>query len=133
MLDANIPRCAIAVVERRGWQSLFERDMFLGSARDEVIAHLAQQNDAVLVTRDCDFSDIRNYPPADYPGIVVFDAPQHAAAPYICALLEAFLQRPDIEMEIRHRLASVRADRVRFSPNTVQRMITMASTNDLSG
>jgi predicted nuclease of predicted toxin-antitoxin system len=36
-----------------------------------VLAAHCPQEDRVLVTLDRDFADIRAYPPADYPGLIV--------------------------------------------------------------
>ena len=45
------------------------RDIGLRQATDDVIAAHARTNQQALVTRDFDFADIRNYPPAEYAGI----------------------------------------------------------------
>jgi hypothetical protein len=41
----------------------------------------------VLITRDFDFADIRNYPPSLYQGIVVFKLQDDATAKQVAALL----------------------------------------------
>ena len=38
----------------------------------------AQRNQLALITRDFDFADIRNYPPADYARIVLVKLPDDA-------------------------------------------------------
>ena len=53
----------------RGHEAVDVRDIGLGAADDSVIASHARKNGLCLVTRDKDFGDIRNYPPADYSGI----------------------------------------------------------------
>lgn len=49
-------------------------------APDDVIAAYARDNHLVLVTRDFDFADIRNYPPSLYQGIVVLKLQEDATA-----------------------------------------------------
>jgi uncharacterized protein (DUF433 family)/predicted nuclease of predicted toxin-antitoxin system len=116
LIDANMPRCALQVIQQRGSEALSLRDMGLANIPDALVAELAKRNTAVLLTRDFDFADIRNYPPAEFPGIIVLDLPDDAVAPQICAVLEAFLNRPRVELDIQNRLAIVRPGRVRFRP-----------------
>ena len=42
---------------------------------DETLAAACMAEERVLLTQDLDFADIRTYPPAEYPGIVVFRLP----------------------------------------------------------
>lgn len=86
------------------------------SAADEVIAAYARANQMVLVTRDFDFADIRNYPPADYPGLVVMALPEDATASRVAEVLETFVRREDWLASLRGRLAIVESWRVRFRP-----------------
>jgi len=46
-------------------------DEGLGGADDLIISERTQKEGRVLVTLDLGFSDIRSYPPKDYPGIIV--------------------------------------------------------------
>jgi predicted nuclease of predicted toxin-antitoxin system len=71
LIDANLPRAVIAVVQSLGHQAEFARDIGLASATDEQIAKHALQYGAALLTRDLDFADIRRYLPDRYSGIVV--------------------------------------------------------------
>jgi len=59
LIDANLPRAVIAVVQSLGHQVEFARDIGLASATDEQIAKHALQYRAALLTRDLDFGDIR--------------------------------------------------------------------------
>jgi predicted nuclease of predicted toxin-antitoxin system len=63
-----------------GHDAVDVRDMGMRSAPDEAIAAQARQNRQILITRDFDFADIRNYPPADYAGIVVLQLSEDATA-----------------------------------------------------
>jgi len=59
---------------------------------------------------------VRNYPPADYAGIVVLQLPDNATAPQVVKLLETFVRREDWLAKLRLRLAIVEVWRVRFRP-----------------
>ena len=68
LIDANMPRSTAELLKRYNHEAVDVRDIGMGSAADSDIAAYAQQNRLVLVTRDFDFADIRNYPPGDMPG-----------------------------------------------------------------
>jgi predicted nuclease of predicted toxin-antitoxin system len=116
LIDANLPRAVIAVVQSLGHQVEFARDIGLASATDEQIAKHALQYGAALLTRDLDFADIRQYPPDRYSGIVVLRLPDTAVAEEIAAALERFLSEPGFIASLARRLAVVELDRVRFRP-----------------
>ncbi len=63
---------------------------------------------------DFDFSNIRNYPPAKYAGIVVLRLPRTATASYIVNLLESFLRQEELVAQISGKLAIVEPDRIRI-------------------
>ncbi|MHB1872335.1 MAG: DUF5615 family PIN-like protein [Steroidobacteraceae bacterium] len=121
LLDANLPRAAVAIVEKFGHTVEFARDAGLGTAPDEVIAERARSTQAVLVTRDLDFADVRRYPPDDHSGIVVLRLPDDAVATDIAAVLERFLAESQFVAHLRGRLAIVDEARVRFRPTLEQR------------
>jgi len=50
---------------------------------DSDIAAVCLQELRAIVTLDLDFGDIRGYPPADYPGIVVLSRPNFARYPVL--------------------------------------------------
>jgi predicted nuclease of predicted toxin-antitoxin system len=116
LIDANLPRAVIAVVQSLGHQAEFARDIGLASATDQQIASHALQYRAALLTRDLDFEDIRQYPPDRYSGIVVLRLPDSAVAEEIAAALERFLSEPGLIASLGGRLAIVEGDRVRFRP-----------------
>jgi hypothetical protein len=66
------------------------------------------------VTGDLDFSDIRNYPPREYTGLVVLRLHRTATASFILNLLESFLQQEDLVAQMPGKLAIVEAGRVRI-------------------
>jgi predicted nuclease of predicted toxin-antitoxin system len=116
LVDASMPRSAAQLLRQLGHDVEDVRDIGMRSASDDVIAAHAKRNQQALITRDFDFADIRNYPPADYAGIVVLQLPEDATAPQVVALLEKFVRREDWLSGISGRLAIVELWRVRFRP-----------------
>jgi hypothetical protein len=93
LIDANMPRSSGEALRRWGHEALDVRDIGLGGAADADIARHARENGLAIVTRDFDFADIRNYPPADYQGLVVLELPDDAVATEIVTLLESCVTR----------------------------------------
>src|SRR4051812_40790767 len=73
------------------------REVKLGGATDETIAAFAQSEKLAVLTGDFDFSDIRNYPPAQYAGIVVLAIPQTAGSAFIHRMTHEFLDSNVVE------------------------------------
>lgn len=69
-------------------------DEGLRGAADPSIARVCQDEERILITLDLDFAHIRNYPPQDYPGIIVLRLSRQdrdtvlAIMPRILALLQ---------------------------------------------
>ncbi len=78
--DANLPRSCGRVLRQAGFDVREVSDSLPPGASDESVADLARRENRLLVTRDFDFSDIRNYPPAGRPGIIVIRLPDDACA-----------------------------------------------------
>ena len=116
LLDANIPRSAVEAVTKSGHHVEFARDVGLGTAPDVRIAERVRQTGSALITRDLDFSDVRQYPPEQYAGIVVLRLPDHFTAAEIVAVLVRFLAEPRFVENLQGRLAIVDENRVRFRP-----------------
>jgi hypothetical protein len=66
------------------------------------------------VTGDFDFSDVRNYPPREYAGLVVLKLPRTATASFILNLLESVIEQEDVVSQMVGKLAIVEAGRVRL-------------------
>ena len=116
LVDASLPRSATALLSELGHEPVDVRDIGMGGATDDVIAQHARVGRQALVTRDFDFADIRNYPPADYSGIVVLDLPNHAKAGQVTRVLETFVRTSGWLELLTGRLAIVEPSRVRFRP-----------------
>lgn len=116
LLDANMPRSAASLLRTLGHEVEDVRDVLPAGSDDATVAAHAQARQLILITRDFDFADIRNYPPDNYPGIIVLELPDDAVAAQVCQTLESFLSKPELLIRLPGRLAIVEAWRVRFRP-----------------
>jgi len=114
LLDANLPRRAAEAVRALGHDCTDVRDIQMGGTTDLLIAAHAREHLLTLVTRDFDFSDIRNYPPGQYAGIVVLDLPDSSTAEFIVAVLISFVKNQSVMDSLPGHLAIVRPDRIRL-------------------
>ena len=69
--DENVPLEAVDLLRAAGHDAASVFDQSLGGRNDARIASVCKEEDRALITLDSDFSDIRTYRPADYPGLLV--------------------------------------------------------------
>ena len=117
LLDANMPRSAASLLRELGHQVEDVRDALPDGADDATVAAHAQAGQFILITRDFDFADIRNYPPKDYAGIIVLELPDDAIAAQVNQALQSFASKPELLARLPGRLAIVESWRVRFRPH----------------
>jgi predicted nuclease of predicted toxin-antitoxin system len=116
LLDANMPRSSMAVMESRGHMAEHVSDVGLGHADDSTLFRRARVSNAVLVTRDLDFADIRRYPPAEHAGIIVVRVPDDWGASRITGLLGSFLDMTGLVAQMPGHLAILDPRQARFRP-----------------
>jgi hypothetical protein len=116
LIDASMPRGTASLIQSRGHSATDVRDIGLGGASDQDIAAHAQAHQMVILSRDFDFADVRNYPPDQYAGIAVIDLPSTATAPTILKLVDDFLQQQQTLNDLPGRLAIVEPGRTRLRP-----------------
>jgi predicted nuclease of predicted toxin-antitoxin system len=117
LLDANMPRSAAGLLRELGHDVEDVRDILPNGAEDAEVAAYARANQLILITRDFDFADIRNYPPKDYAGIIVLELPEDAIAAQANQILRSFASHQRLLARLARRLAIVESWRVRFRPN----------------
>ncbi len=71
-LDENVPADLADVFRAAGHDAVTVLDQDLKGARDSRLASVCMRAARAIVTLDTDFADIRMYPHAAYPGLVVF-------------------------------------------------------------
>jgi hypothetical protein len=116
LIDADMPRKTADVLIAAGHVVTDVRDIGLGAADDAIIADHAKANGFALITGDFGFADIRNYPPHEYHGLVVFEFPPTATAPFILRLVQMFVDRGDVIAKLSGRLAIVDPWHIRLRP-----------------
>lgn len=75
-VDENLPVDVAALLASAGHEADTVADEKLGGVSDPDLASICRRERRALVTLDRGFADIRTYPPAEYPGIVVL-RPDH--------------------------------------------------------
>jgi predicted nuclease of predicted toxin-antitoxin system len=116
LLDANMPRSAAGLLREIGHEVEDVRDALPNGADAAAVATHAQARQLILITRDFDFADIRNYPPENYAGIIVLELPDDAIAAQVNQALQSFVGKPELLARLTGRLAIVETWRVRFRP-----------------
>jgi predicted nuclease of predicted toxin-antitoxin system len=114
LIDADLPRSIVVLLQRYGHTGVDVRDIGLGSAPDVHIARYAQTQSLCLLSGDFDFADLRAYPPDRYAGLVILHVPPTATARMILALMEEFLQQDHVVKRLPGHLAIVEFGRVRM-------------------
>ncbi|MCB8942199.1 MAG: DUF5615 family PIN-like protein [Ardenticatenaceae bacterium] len=89
--DENLPVQAAEMLRNAGYDALTILEQDLGGEADSDIAVICQAEGRIIVTLDLDFADIRAYPPADYPGIIVLRL-QSQAKPHVLQVLQQLIK-----------------------------------------
>jgi predicted nuclease of predicted toxin-antitoxin system len=74
LVDEDLPRSTGDLLRRYEHKAVDVRDIGFRGAKDTQIAAYAQSAGMCLVTDGFDSSDIRNYPPGEYVGLVILTA-----------------------------------------------------------
>jgi len=101
-IDENLPVEAANVLAEAGHDAETVHAEQLSGHPDAEIAAKCLQERRVIVTLDLDFSDIRSYPPADYPGIIVLRLVSQGKV-QVLLVLERLLSLLERE-ELTHKL-----------------------------
>jgi predicted nuclease of predicted toxin-antitoxin system len=95
-VDENLPIEVAEMLRQGGHDAATVLEQHLGGGDDAQLAALCQLESRILVTLDMDFSDIRNYPPAEFPGLVVLRLRQQDK-PHVLDVLVRLVQVLDQE------------------------------------
>ncbi len=114
IIDEDLPSSINNLIKKYNYESINIRDTSLKGKKDFEIAAYAQKEKLCIVTGDFDFSDIRNYNPSKYFGIIVLSIPGNVSALFIYNLFENFIKQPNIASKIPGNLAIVEPGRIRW-------------------
>ncbi len=70
-VDENLPVEIAEELRQSGDEAATVLEQGRSGSDDAQIAALCREEGRILVTLDLDFADIRAYPPAEYPGLIV--------------------------------------------------------------
>lgn len=70
-VDENLPVEVADLLRQVGYDAVTVLEQHLGGSPDPDIASVCREEGRVLITLDTDFADIRVYPPAQFPGLIV--------------------------------------------------------------
>jgi predicted nuclease of predicted toxin-antitoxin system len=71
-IDENLPDELAELIRDGGWDCSSVVEQNLGGTDDPRLAEVCEAEKRILVTFDRGFLNIRTYPPAERPGIIVF-------------------------------------------------------------
>lgn len=110
--DENLPVEVCELLNNQGHDSLTVLNQKMGGANDNHLITVCQSEMRTLVTLDFDFSDIRNYPPSKYNGIIILKSADQSKKA-ILALLKNILTLLNTESVVG-RLWIVEENRIRI-------------------
>jgi predicted nuclease of predicted toxin-antitoxin system len=90
-VDENLPVEVAEVLRQAGHDTVTVLEQRYGGSADARLVALCQQEGRALVTLDLDFADIRAYPPASYPGLIVLRLGRQDK-PYVLSVLARLVQ-----------------------------------------
>ena len=111
-VDENLPEELSQLFRQAGWDSFTVTEQQLGGAEDSEVARVSTDEQRVLVTFDRGFSNIKAYPPASHPGMVVFRL-KSQDKPHVLAVATRLVAALNVR-EIRNELWIVQDDRIRI-------------------
>jgi predicted nuclease of predicted toxin-antitoxin system len=100
-VDENLPIEVAEVLRQAGHDAATVLEQRYGGSADERLASLCQRENRALLTLDMDFADIRSYPPAEFPGLIVLRLRQQDK-PYVLDVLVRLIRTLDQEPTERH-------------------------------
>jgi predicted nuclease of predicted toxin-antitoxin system len=111
-VDEHLPVELADLLNNAGHDAVTVHDQRLGGAKDHEIAPVCQREGRAFLTFDLGFSDIRSYPPLDYPGLLVLRL-KSQDKPHVLKVCERLLKILETE-DVEHSLWIVEESRVRI-------------------
>ena len=111
-VDENLPDELSQLLVSAGWDSITVVQQQMGGEQDPQLASVCCDEQRIFITFDRGFSNIRAYPPAQYPGMIVFrlkSQDKHHVLSVARRVVTALVQR-----ELRNELWIVTETRIRI-------------------
>ena len=70
-IDESLHSDCAKLLREGGHDALSVYDQKLSGSADTKIAEVCKEEQRILISADLDFSDVRHFPPAEYPGFIV--------------------------------------------------------------
>ena len=111
-LDENLTGVLAKLLAEAGHDAITVAEQGMAGASDPRVASVCRDEGRVLMTLDMDFADIRNYPPHDYPGLVVFRLSRHGPGRVLAVAARLIEMLP--ETSLQGQLWIVEDERIRI-------------------
>jgi predicted nuclease of predicted toxin-antitoxin system len=111
-IDENLPTEFAEILQEFGYDAMTVHQQKLKGEKDPILLEICQQESRILITLDLDFANIRNYPPEQFLGIIVFRVSRQDK-PYLLSILQNIIPLFGQE-KIVHRLWIVEEKRLRI-------------------
>jgi predicted nuclease of predicted toxin-antitoxin system len=112
-VDENLPVEVAKLLSQVGHDAATVLEQHLSGGADSDVALVCQREGRVLVTLDLDFADIRAYPPAQCPGLIVLRLKQQDKPHVLETLSRVVRVFPDEPLERHLWIVEERRIRIR--------------------
>ena len=109
--DENLPVEVAALFREHGFDCVTAIDQGLASQPDARVSEVCSEEGRILVTLDLGFANIRAYPPAQFPGFIVFRLGMQDT-PHLVEVAARLVRALD-ERPLQNELWIVEDDRIR--------------------
>lgn len=113
VVDEALPRSLADAMRKSGHEVIHVRDIGMQGASDVAVYDYAQRQEAILVTPDLEFGDIRNFPPGTHCGIVLLRMPKVVTAAWLAKEVARLIGGLG-EVDLRGNLVIVEPGHVRI-------------------
>lgn len=111
-VDENLPIELADLLNEAGHDAITVNDEDLGGADDDILVPVCKREGRAFLTFDLGLSDIRSYPPSQYPGLIVFRL-KSQDTPHVLRVARGLLGVMKDE-DVAQRLWIVEENRVRI-------------------
>lgn len=74
--DENLSLTVAELLRQHGHDAMSIDEQKMSGCPDSEVADVVKAEKRILITLDLDFANIQNYPPAEFPGIIVLRTPR---------------------------------------------------------